>query len=615
MGVNDVLLRLRLQGQQGVQAGLQQTSRISVASFAAIVTAGGAAAKALYEIGEAFDGAYDTIRVQTGATGVEFAKLQNDVRAIAATVPSNFGDIGTAVAAINSRLELTGPPLRSLAADFLNLSRMTKTDLATNIQTVTRALGDWDVAQGDQSETLNKFFRASQASGASVSDLAEQVVGFGAPLRQVGFGLDQAIAMFAMFEEAGVNTQTMMPGLKFALKSFYKEGKDPGEELTKTFAGIRDGTIETSEALDIFGQRAGADMVEAVRQGRFELDDLTAALGHGDTIQAAAKDTRDFSEAWTIFKNRVMLKLEPIAIRVFDKLGELTETLPAKIQPTIDAGRDFVHWLQASDDELIAIAASVGTYVALMKGYAIWTGVAAFVTGGWVTAFWALNAAMYANPVGLVILAIAALVGGLVYAYRNSETFRDICADVGRVLRTVLGGALQFIVWHFTILGGAISTVLSLLGHIPGFGWAKDAAREIDKARDAMQGFAEAVRGVDDDADGKGKPGPISTKTKRPAPRFRAGVLTPLHLPTGLARGGTVTIPGAFTVGEEGVEVVELPRGAAVRDAEASRGGGDLSAVLAALDRIASRPIVLQIDGREVAVAYARRAADEKAFA
>ena len=39
---------------------------------------------------------------------------------------------------------------------------------------------------------------------------------------------------------------------------------------------------------------------------------------------------------------------------------------------------------------------------------------------------WLLNAAMSANPIGLVVAAIAALVAGLVIAYKKSETFRDI---------------------------------------------------------------------------------------------------------------------------------------------------------------------------------------------
>jgi phage-related protein len=39
---------------------------------------------------------------------------------------------------------------------------------------------------------------------------------------------------------------------------------------------------------------------------------------------------------------------------------------------------------------------------------------------------WALNVAMRANPIGLVITAITLLVAGFIYAYKKSETFRNI---------------------------------------------------------------------------------------------------------------------------------------------------------------------------------------------
>lgn len=44
----------------------------------------------------------------------------------------------------------------------------------------------------------------------------------------------------------------------------------------------------------------------------------------------------------------------------------------------------------------------------------------------WAAAQWVLNAAMDANPIGLVILAVAALVAIFVLAWKHSETFRKI---------------------------------------------------------------------------------------------------------------------------------------------------------------------------------------------
>jgi len=50
----------------------------------------------------------------------------------------------------------------------------------------------------------------------------------------------------------------------------------------------------------------------------------------------------------------------------------------------------------------------------------------AIATRAWAVAQLALNVVMSANPIALVVIAIAALVAGIVIAYRNSNTFRQI---------------------------------------------------------------------------------------------------------------------------------------------------------------------------------------------
>ncbi len=78
-------------------------------------------------------------------------------------------------------------------------------------------------------------------------------------------------------------------------------------------------------------------------------------------------------------------------------------------------------------------------------------------------AFWRLNAAMAANPIGLVVVAIAALVAGLIYAYRNSETFRRI---VDGALRAV-GVAFEWL-WDkakYVVNGDFARDLLAGLGN------------------------------------------------------------------------------------------------------------------------------------------------------
>lgn len=50
---------------------------------------------------------------------------------------------------------------------------------------------------------------------------------------------------------------------------------------------------------------------------------------------------------------------------------------------------------------------------------------------------WLLNAAMSANPIALVVIALAALVAGLIVAYKKSETFRKIVTAALNGVKTV----------------------------------------------------------------------------------------------------------------------------------------------------------------------------------
>ena len=71
------------------------------------------------------------------------------------------------------------------------------------------------------------------------------------------------------------------------------------------------------------------------------------------------------------------------------------------------------------------------------------TGIA---TKAWTAAQWLLNAALDANPIGIVVMAIAALVGALIYAYNNSEEFRRIVDEAWaavKELASVLWGVLK----------------------------------------------------------------------------------------------------------------------------------------------------------------------------
>lgn len=295
----------------------------AVAGLAVVGAAAVGAGSALYSIGSSFDSAYDTIRVRTGQTGEALGSLQESFRNVVRNTPTDFEAASEAIAGLNQRLGLTGQPLEAVSRRMLELSRLTETDLNGNVENLTRVFGDWGIQAGQMPATMDQLFRATQQSGVGMDQLSAQVVQFGAPLRNLGFSFSDSVAMLSQFERQGVNTSTVMSGLRQGLRNFAADGEQPADAFRRFVAGVKDGTLDMSDAMETFGGRAGADMFAAISEGRFDFDALSASIAGGsDTIMAASRDTRDFGEQWQIIKNRVMLVLEPVATRVFAAVGD-----------------------------------------------------------------------------------------------------------------------------------------------------------------------------------------------------------------------------------------------------------------------------------------------------
>lgn len=66
-------------------------------------------------------------------------------------------------------------------------------------------------------------------------------------------------------------------------------------------------------------------------------------------------------------------------------------------------------------------------------------------TGAATTAQWSLNSAFAANPIGVVVIAVGALVAAFVLAYKNSETFRNIVTGAFNAVKTAAETVWNFI--------------------------------------------------------------------------------------------------------------------------------------------------------------------------
>jgi hypothetical protein len=122
-----------------------------------------------------------------------------------------------------------------------------------------------------------------------------------------------------------------------------------------------------------------------------------------------------------------------------------------------DSVTGFIAFTQKYKTELKAVGVFVGlaavgftAYSIAVNASAIATAVATGATNLWTGAQWLLNAAMTANPIGLLITAIAAVAAGIYYAWEKSETFRGTLLgiwEVAKVLTNAFVALGKALVW------------------------------------------------------------------------------------------------------------------------------------------------------------------------
>lgn len=265
---------------------IESTGKTLTTGLTTSILATGTAAVAAFD---AVDEGSDRAAAKTGATGDAAQKLDAVYKNVAGNINADFTDIGEAVGEVSIRLGFTGDKLESASEDFLKFARINKIDATQSVQLVSRAMGDAGIKASDYNIVLDELTAASQASGIGIEALATDVTQFGAPMRALGFDTKESISLFSAWEKAGVNTDIAFSGMKKAIGTWGKANKDPREEFKKTLTEIQkcpNIAAATTKAIAVFGQKAGPDLADAIKGGRFQYQDFLKVLDNSkDTVK------------------------------------------------------------------------------------------------------------------------------------------------------------------------------------------------------------------------------------------------------------------------------------------------------------------------------------------
>jgi hypothetical protein len=229
-----------------------------------------------------------------------------------------------------------------------------------------------------------------------------------------------------------------------------------------------------------------------------------AAAAAGDTFAGAVFRAKDKAAD---FARTLITNLQPILLSIGKTIGDLWSKYLTPLFKIINDNKEailaFVTVLTAAyvafkiyNGILVVVKATQQLYAVatvLMKGGQL-ASIAS--TNGLAASMLRLNAIMRANPIGIIVTAVALLAAGFVIVWNKSETFRKVMIEVGKAGLT----AIAFLIRIFGDLAQTILKVYSgplrllLKGlAILGVSGAQTALDGINNAIDTVGDFAEST--------------------------------------------------------------------------------------------------------------------------
>ena len=398
-----------------------------------------------------FEQSMNKVAAVTQATGEQFKSMEKLAMDLGRTTQFSASEaadamsfLGMAGLSTEKIMEALPGTLQLAAAGGLDLA--SAADIATNVMT-SMGMGVQDLTH------INDVLATAQArANTNVYELAEAMRPVAGTASTLGVSIEELTAMLGKMADSGEKggiAGTLLRNAMLALvkptdnarKALAKYGININDFVTKggqlkNFSGLierlQKTSMTTGEVFQIFGERGARAILNLQKQGK-NLKEFTKELKNSDGTAQEMADTmmkglpgamKRLASAW----EGLMLKLTAGDVGTF-------------INKLINRVVKLINWFSNLDPAILkvivtlaGIVAVVGpilfivgkfmvTISALIKLYKIFT-----------AAQWLLNAAMSANPIGLVIIAIGALIGAIWLLYKNWDV---VTTDFNRKIYSI----------------------------------------------------------------------------------------------------------------------------------------------------------------------------------
>lgn len=271
------------------------------------------------------------------------------------------------------------------------------------------------------------------------------------------------VGMEALFGQLQAASKRMTPEM-YAMDTALAFGSDAAR-----LAGVaaKDGAAGFDKMRDAMNQEGSASKLAAAQnQGlpgvieRLKNAAETLAITLFEKIQGPLSSIGD---GLTGFTNKMQDAFEnPAVSQAAGNIGSALSTIGtafgnvlSAVGPSLVSGlSDAVNLIVRFKDFLIPLVAGLAAYKTVMLAITV-------ATKAWAAVQALLNIALTANPIGLIIAAIAGLVAGIVVLYKRNETFRNIVQATWTAIKNVIGAVWG---WLSTTVFPALKTAFTAIG-------------------------------------------------------------------------------------------------------------------------------------------------------
>jgi len=158
---------------------------------------------------------------------------------------------------------------------------------------------------------------------------------------------------------------------------------------------------------------------------------------------------------------------EPIMTAIKNAIAGMAESAVPVIENMVNGFRDMIQWVKQNQDTvqswigvIVGATTAVGTFVLIISWGKIMTAAANAIKVVR-TAMIAFNAVLLANPIGLVVAALAGLVAAFVYLWNNVEGFRKFWINAWNLIKKYASDSWKAIRKYFSDAWSAIKKTWS----------------------------------------------------------------------------------------------------------------------------------------------------------